>query len=439
MKEIKIDWLNDMSQSYSKNEKLQVLKRALSKNNINDVAYVLENEKNDEFMFSIDIPTMTVTNQKQSGRCWIFAGLNLLREIIANKYKIESFELSQNYVAFYDKLEKVNYILDKLIELKNKDEDDRVLLWLLDGGVADGGQWDMLVNVIKKYGVVSKSAMKETASSSGTRPCNYLINSIIRKFNENVRKVKTIKEARELKEGTMKDVYNLLCSCFGEPPRKFDFEYIDKNKEYHLEKDISPLEFYKNYVGDILDDYVSVINAPTKDKPYNKTYTVDYVNNVLGGNDIKYLNLEMNEFKELIIKQLKNKELVWFGSDCSNYGDRPKGYWDDKLYAYNESFDIDFDLTKGSALTNRHSAMNHAMVLTGVNLVDDKATKWKIENSWGTDIANKGYFVCSDTWFDRFVYQAVINKKYLSKEQMAQLKAKPIHLNPWDPMGTLAD
>jgi bleomycin hydrolase len=214
---------------------------------------------------------------------------------------------------------------------------------------------------------------------------------------------------------------------------------VDKNKEYHIVKDILPLEFYNNYVGDVLKNYVSIINAPTEDKPFNKSYTVDYLGNVIDGKDITYLNLNMKDFKELVLTQLKNKELVWFGSDCSNYGDRSKGNWDDKLFTYNESFEIDFNLTKEESLLYRHSAMNHAMVLTGVNIVDNKPTKWKIENSWGSDVANKGYYMCSDTWFDRFVYQAVIDKKYLSDEQKKQLKGKPIHLNPWDPMGTLAD
>lgn len=439
MKEISIEWLDDRKKEYLDNEKLNLLRRCLSKNSISDCSYVLERESDDNFMFSIDIETMPVTDQKQSGRCWIFAGLNVLREIIGKKYGISNFEFSQSYVAFYDKLEKVNFALEKLIELRNKDEDDRVVVYLLDTGIADGGQWDMLVNVIEKYGLVSKNAMLETNISSSTREVNYLINAIIRKFNENVRKVKNIKGARELKESVMKDVYNLLTTCYGIPPSRFNFEYVDKNKDYHIEKDIKPIEFYKNYVGDILNDYVSIINAPSEDKPFNKCYTVDYLGNVLDGKDIKYLNLELKEFKELIISQMKDKEVVWFGSDCSRYGDRNKGIWDDKMFAYNQNFGIDFDLSKESSLVNRHSAMNHAMVLTGVNLDKEAPTRWKIENSWGDKVANKGYYVCSDTWFDRFVYQAVVNKKYLTKTQKELLKGKVIHLNPWDPMGTLAD
>lgn len=439
MKEISIEWLNDRKKEYLNNPGLNVLRRCLTKNSISDTSYVLERESNDNFMFSIDIETMPVTDQKQSGRCWIFAGLNVLREIIGKKYNISNFEFSQSYVAFYDKLEKINFALEKLIELRNKDEDDRVVVYLLDTGIADGGQWDMLVNVIEKYGLVSKNAMLETNISSSTREVNYLINALIRKFNENVRKVKNIKEARELKESVMKDAYNLLTTCYGIPPSNFNFEYVDKNKEYHIEKGIKPIEFYKNYVGDILKEYVSIINAPSKDKPFNKCYTVDYLGNVVDGNDIKYLNLNLKEFKELVIKQMKDKETVWFGSDCSRYGDRSKGIWDDKMFAYNENFGIDFDLSKESSLVNRHSAMNHAMVLTGVNLDNEIPTRWKIENSWGDKVANKGYYVCSDSWFDRFVYQAVINKKYLTKAQRDLLKGKVIHLNPWDPMGTLAD
>lgn len=439
MKEITKEWLNMASCDYKKNKNLATLRRAIAKNDINNSTYNIEAEGKDAFRFSVDIPTMTATNQKQSGRCWIFAGLNFLREIIGKKYNIENFEFSQNYVAFYDKLEKINFILEKSIELRNKDEDDRVLVWLLQTGIADGGQWDMFVNVVEKYGLVSKDAMPETNASSGTRQMNYLINSMLRKFNADIRKAKNEEEVRNIKDKVMADAYNLLCTCFGVPPTKFDFEYVDKNKEYHIVKDILPLEFYNNYVGDVLKNYVSIINAPTEDKPFNKSYTVDYLGNVIDGKDITYLNLNMKDFKELVLTQLKNKELVWFGSDCSNYGDRSKGNWDDKLFTYNESFEIDFNLTKEESLLYRHSAMNHAMVLTGVNIVDNKPTKWKIENSWGSDVANKGYYMCSDTWFDRFVYQAVIDKKYLSDEQKKQLKGKPIHLNPWDPMGTLAD
>ena len=439
MKEINRDWLNMANKHYGKNKNLNTLRRALAKNDINSSTYNIEFEGKDKFNFSIDIPTMSATNQKQSGRCWIFAGLNFLREIVAKKYNIENFEFSQNYVAFYDKLEKINFILEKSIELKNKPADDRVVTWLLTSAIADGGQWDMFVNVVEKYGLVSKDAMPETNASSGTRQMNYLINSMLRKFNAKIRKENDEDKISDIKNKTMEEAYNLLCTCFGVPPTKFDFEYVDKEKKYHLEKNILPLEFYNNYVGDVLKNYVSIINAPTQDKPFNKMYTVDYIGNVIDGNEIKYLNLEMTEFKDLVLKQLSNKEIVWFGSDCSQYGDRPKGYWDDRLFSYNESFEIDFDLTKEESLMYRHSAMNHAMVLTGVNVVDRKPTKWKIENSWGSDVANKGYYMCSDSWFDRFVYQAVIDKKYLNDAQKKALKSKPIHLNPWDPMGTLAD
>ena len=312
MKEITKEWLNMASCDYKKNKNLATLRRAIAKNDINNSTYNIEAEGKDAFRFSVDIPTMTATNQKQSGRCWIFAGLNFLREIIGKKYNIENFEFSQNYVAFYDKLEKINFILEKSIELRNKDEDDRVLVWLLQTGIADGGQWDMFVNVVEKYGLVSKDAMPETNASSGTRQMNYLINSMLRKFNADIRKAKNEEEVRNIKDKVMADAYNLLCTCFGVPPTKFDFEYVDKNKEYHIVKDILPLEFYNNYVGDVLKNYVSIINAPTEDKPFNKSYTVDYLGNVIDGKDITYLNLNMKDFKELVLTQLKNIMKILF-------------------------------------------------------------------------------------------------------------------------------
>ncbi len=242
------------------------------------------------------------------------------------------------------------------------------------------------------------------------------------------------------KQKMLNEMYSLLCACFGVPPTVFDFEYVDREKNYVNKKNLTPNQFYKEYLGDILDDYVSITNAPTKDKPFNRTYTVDYLGNVLGGSDIEYLNLELSTFKKLILAQLTDRQVVWFGSDVGKFGDRDAGVWDDKAYDYEAAFDMSFDLTKEEGLDYRQSAMNHAMVITGVNLDEDgNPTKWKIENSWSDEKGSKGYFVMSDSWFDKYVYQAVVNKKYLDKALLELFKLEPIHLSPWDPMGSLAD
>ena len=387
-------------------------------------------------MFSINLKTLPVTDQKSSGRCWIFAGCNVIREAIAKKYNLEEFEISQNYVAFYDKLEKCNYLLESIISLKDREKDDRILDYLLSTGIQDGGQWDLFVNIVNKYGVVPKNAFPETYQSSNTYGIDNLLNKYIRKFAYEIRNEEMDIQSR--KEKCIKEIYSILCSCFGIPPKTFSFEYVDKDKNYHIVKDLTPMKFYQEIVEMDLNNYVSIINSPTSDKPFNNVYTVDYLGNVAEGNEVLYLNLPIERLKELAVNQLKDGESVWFGSDCGKDADGTDGVWDDSTFDIDTLFQIDSSMSKGAMLDTRESAMNHAMVITGVNLEDENPTKWRIENSWGEKYGHKGYYVATDSWFSKYVYQIVINKKYLSEEEKNVLNNERIRLKPWDPMGTLA-
>lgn len=431
MTNIEINELENLQKGFKNKQSYKILRNALSKCVLTDVINVNERKLQNVFKFETEIKTLPACNQKASGRCWIFAGLNILRENANKKINAENFELSQNYIAFYDKLEKINLSLEYLIELRNLNSDDRLYKWVLQNTFCDGGQWDMFVEIVKKYGVVPKNAMQETYQSSNTKETNFLIKSIINKFAIESKKIDNLESLRKYKDSVIEKVYEILCMSFGEPIEKFDFEYKDKDGKYHLDTNLTPKKFYDKYISLNLDDYVSIINAPTKDKPFYQTFTVNYLGNVYG-KKVKYLNIPMNEFVDLCKCQLKNNELVWFGSDCSKYGDRIEGIWDDKQYDYS-LFDIDLSMTKEEMLDFGHSAMNHAMVISGFS-----RDKWKIENSWGTDRGDKGYFIMSDTWFENYVYQAVINKKYLSDEQLKALDKKEVELNPWDPMGSLA-
>ena len=434
--------LAKFAKEYDKNPINKVMANVLANNQLTSSIRLTEPRVYNQYNFEIDIKTMSVCNQKSSGRCWVFAGLNVLREIVAKKFNIKEFELSQNFFAFYDKLEKINYKLESVIELCDRDWDDRTLSHVLGEGIQDGGQWDMLVNIIKKYGLVPKHAMDETFQSSNTRETNYVIANTIRKFaavSSKLVKAGKMDEIRKLKDETLSKLYAVLCMAYGKPVEVFDFEYVDKDDKYHLDQGLTPLSFYEKYVGTSLDDYVSIINSPTKDKPFYNLFTVNYVGNVVDGRKITYINLPIEEMKELCLKQLKAGELIWFGSDCGKYGNRETGVWDDKSYDYLNTLGIDMHMDKADMLDYHVSSMDHAMVITGVSFKDGKVGKWKIENSWGPTAGNNGYYMMTDSWFDQFVYQAVINKKHLSKKQLDVLKKKPIELNPWDPMGTLAD
>lgn len=443
-KPVSSEMLSKFEESYESSKLLKAMTNALAKNSVDAIAFVPSSSKNTSFKFSIDIPTMEVTNQKQSGRCWIFSGLNVLREIIGKKYNIENFEFSQNYIAFWDKFEKINYFLESVIDLADRPIDDRTLTYILSTGIQDGGQWDMLVSLIKKYGLVPKEAMDETYQSSHTRAMNGLIDTKLKQYAASLRRGYSFGKSRAAldaeKQQMLTEMYGLLCACFGVPPKTFDFEYVDRDKNYVNKRELTPLQFHRDYIGNILDDSVSITNAPTIDKPFNRTYTVEYLGNVLDGTEIKYLNLELSVLKKLVLAQLTDRQVVWFGSDVGKYGDRDAGIWDDGAYDYAAAFDMSFSLSKEDSLDYRQSAMNHAMVITGVNLDEDgNPTKWKIENSWSDEKGKKGYYVMSDSWFDKYVYQAVVDRKYLGESQLQALSGEPIHLSPWDPMGSLAD
>ena len=439
-KSITREFLNDSLKN--KNLTNTVVMNAVIKNGIDAVAMNSKSLISNQPVFSEEIDTGKVTNQKQSGRCWMFAGLNILRQRIIEKYGIKDFELSQCYTMFYDKLEKSNYFFERIIDTLDEAVDSRVVMWILGNPIQDGGQWDMLCNVIEKYGVVPKYVMPETFQSSKSVEMNRLLSAKLRQGAIKLRSLyeekKGIKAIGKEKEKLMSSVYNMLCCFLGTPPEKFDFEYKDTDNKYNRIENLTPMEFYKNYAGADLRNYVSVINAPTKDKKFNTSYTVQFLGNVEGGNEIKYLNVDIDTFKELAIKQLKDHESVWFGCDVGKMSDRMSGVMDTDLYNYGEVLNTDFKMTKGERLDYCESCLTHAMVLTGVDIIDGKSKHWKVENSWGEDRGDKGYFTMSDAWLDEYTYQVVINKKYLSDVQRKAYDKEPVMLKPWDPMGSLA-
>lgn len=431
--------------NYRHHPNSSVLENTVTKNGVRNASFNWHSIADNTPHFSIDLKTGDVADQKQSGRCWMFAALNTMRHDMQQKFNLpDNFELSQAYQFFWDKFEKSNYFYQNVIKTAKKPTDSRKVSWLMNEPQNDGGQWDMLCTLISKYGVMPKAAMPESFNSSNSRGIDEVLNNklrhdavILRKMiNEDHANEEAIDETRRK---MLNENYRMLAYTFGEPVSHFDFEYrTKKDNEFHRDTNLTPQEFFKKYVGWNLDDYISIIQAPTADKKYHQTYTIDMLGNVVGGREIKHLNLPMDEFKQLAIEQLKNGESVWFGSDVIKYSETKLGIMALNTYDYDKLFDVDLEMTKAEALDYGESMMDHAMVITGVDLVDGKPTKWKVENSWGNKVGHKGYFVMSDDWMDKYCYQVVINKKYLSEDLKRDYAKTPVVLKPWDPMGTLA-
>lgn len=393
--------------------------------------------------YSISLEQGEITNQKQSGRCWMFAALNTFRFEVMKNLNLKTFELSQNYTLFYDKLEKSNYFLESILETLDEPTQGRLISFLLSAPLGDGGQWDMLCNLVRKYGVVPKEAMPETVSSSATREMTSVLTRKLREDACRLRKAyadgSTLDELRQKKEAMMEEIYRVLCICLGEPPKTFDLEVTDRDDKFIRDTNLTGTAFFEKYVGLNLDDYVSLINAPTADKPYHRSYSVKFLGNVKEGCPVRYLNLPIEELKKAAIAQMKDGSPVWFGCDVGKDSSRDEGLLDTNTYQTDKLLGVTFGMNKAERLEYGESLMTHAMVFQGVNLDEEgKPNRWRVENSWGDAPGKKGYYVMSDEWFDEYMYQIVVNKKYLPDSYITEYDSEPIMLEPWDPMGSLA-
>lgn len=443
MTRLSIDKINEYEKEFLEDKRNIVAMNAATYNGVQKVARDVNALKDEPFAFNVDIKNGEVTNQKQSGRCWMFASMNVLRNIVIKKFNLENFELSQSYTLFWDKLERCNYYMEAVIEKANEPLEDRVMDYLMSDLLSDGGQWDMFVNIVKKYGLVPKYAYPESQTSSATVQLNKYLCKILRKYTTELRDAvqnEGVKKARELKEEVLKDVYNVLTSTLGQMPEKFDVVLHDKDGKLIEDKGMDAHSFFDKYIGVEIDQYISLINSPTEDKPFNQTYTIKYLGNIIEGKIVKHLNLPIEELKKAAVKQLKDGYPVWFGCDVgrSSVVEDERAMLDTKAVDYEALFNVDLKFSKEDALDYGYSLMTHAMTFTGVQMNGNEALRFKVENSWGEKFGYKGHFVMTSDWFDQYVYQVVVNKKYLPEKLRKAYEKEPKELKPWDPMGSLA-
>ncbi|MCD5480522.1 C1 family peptidase [Lactobacillus delbrueckii subsp. bulgaricus] len=431
--ELTLQELAEFSANFNADPKNQVIARAAARSGVLEASYNERVAGRLTRVFSTELPTDNVTNQKQSGRCWLFSTLNVLRHDFGAKHKAKNFTLSQSYNFFWDKLERANLFYEKVIETADKPLDDREVRNYFDFAGHDGGQWHMAVSLVKKYGVVPSYVMPESFNTSAT---NGLASALADKERKDALALRRLAQAGD-QEGLEKarktflnEIYRMVAIAVGEPPKTFDLEYRDDDKNYHLEKNLTPVSFFNKYFDVDLDDYVVLTNAP--DHEYGKLYHLGAEDNVEGGSPILFLNVPMEYLEQAAVAQLKDGEAVWFGNDVGRQMDHKTGYLDTDLYKLEDLFAVDLSLSKADRLATGVGEVSHAMTLVGVDEDKGDIRQWKVENSWGDKSGEKGFFVMSHNWFKEYVYEVVVHKKYLTKDQQELLSSTPVELAPWD-------
>lgn len=432
--------LERLRKDFSANPAYRLAQNAVTRVTVDDIAINREIVNSIDHSLSTTLDDWKVTNQERSGRCWLFAGLNLLRAGVMRKTGLKDFEFSQNYAMFWDKLERANYLLEAIIETADRDLDDRTVAFLLQSAASDGGQWNMFAALVAKHGLVPKGCMPETQSSANTARMNSILRYQLRQGARAVRAATADgpEAARAAKAAIMQVVHRILCIHLGTPPERFDWQWTDKDKEFHRDGVLTPQEFAARYVDLPVGEYVCLVNDPRPSSPIGRTFTVEYLGNVIGGPPVTYLNVDMQVIKDVAAATIQDGEPVWFGCDVGKMMSSEYAFWDAALYDLPSVYDAAFGLDKAARLAYHETAMTHAMLFTGVDVLDGATRRWRVENSWGSDTGKDGFFTMNDSWFGEYVFEIAARKSSLPAELQSALEAAPIVLPAWDPMGALA-
>ncbi|NRB12003.1 MAG: C1 family peptidase [Candidatus Thalassarchaeum sp.] len=430
----------ELRKGFAANPSNKVAQNAVTNVQLPDLTLDRNLVQNMDSSFSTKLDDWKVTAQMKSGRCWLFATLNLFRVGAMKKMNLKNFEFSQAHIHFWDKFERANHLLEAIIETADRPVDDRTIHFLLSDPIGDGGQWNMAMNLIRKHGLVPKSAFPESNTSSATRWMNTELKNILRSSACEIRAILegggTEDEAREHKEKRIADVWKMLCIHLGTPPKTFDWQWRDKDDKFHRKGRMTPQQFAAEYVDIEWEDYVCIVNDPRNE--YYRTYTIDFLQNVAGGPPVVYLNVPSKEMKAVTQRLLEDGIPVWMGCDVGKEMDRKKGLWDADLFDVEGLYGVEYGMDKADRLRHNQTMMTHAMLFTGVDVVNGRARRWRVENSWGGETGQKGYYTMNDSWYDEYMFEIAAPTSYLNEKMVAGLETEPVVLPAWDPMGSLA-
>ena len=428
------DMLSRIRQGYAATPAQKAVKNALASTSMATLAINSENLAMMDTHFSHQVATKGITDQKSSGRCWLFTGLNVLRAKMITKYDLPSLEFSQNYNSFYDQLEKSNLFLQSIIDTRTLPLEDRKVDWLLLHPISDGGQFTGVSNIVMKYGVVPKEAMPETFQSDNTRNMRTILSLKLREYALALRNAKSEQEASALKVEQLTEVYRILVECLGVPPTEFEWTHRTRSGEVISTEKYTPKSFYEKFIGEDLEgNYIMVMNDPSRE--YGNVYEIEYDRHVYDGHNWLYINLPIERIKEMAIASIKDNTAMYFSCDVGKFFDRTKGTLDLANFDYESLFRTSFSMNKRERIQTYASGSSHAMTLIAVDL-DEKGAprKWMVENSWGNKSGYNGNLIMTDEWFNEYMFRLVVERKYVPQDILEMLNQKPILLPAWDPM-----
>lgn len=432
MRKLDQDLYSKFEKEYYDNKYNSIIANAISNVGLKDASLNKHVINKHDFVFSNEVEIQEITDQKRTGRCWMFAGLNMIRPHIANKLKIEDFELSENYLYFYDNMEKTNLFLQRIIDTRDKEISDRQVEDIFHNPPEDGGNFEFFYYLIKKYGICPKSAMNETFHSEDSFTMFYLLEKSLKKTAIEIRKESSLEKIEELREKALYNAYNIFVKCLGNPVKEFDFKYYDKDDKFKIEPNMTPISFFQKYIDDFFDNKVRLINDPRRE--YNKIIVDKFSKNAVDLPDLEAINVDMDTISKACQKSIKDNQSLWFSCDIDIDEDSKSGVLDENLYNYNQTF-VDINgFTKAERIDSRFTCACHAMNLIGYDKKKNSVNFWKIENSWGDESGKKGFFSMTDTWFRENTFEVIVDKKYLTKKTLKAFEKKKIEYGQFDPL-----